>query len=147
MPPPRDREVEKAADQGSDIQPSEPRRLRSINQREPRPGLPPKKKARSRSDPPRPTTPRASRSGTLAPRIEYQKTARKAVAAARRRGHAVRGHPRTLHRGQPNEFKIQILSHKRGDESLGWVHHDYTVGRKGLDWRLLHRAIRATLLV
>jgi hypothetical protein len=55
----------------------------------------------------------------------YQTVAKRAIAIARRRGHQVRGHWRKdhWHAGE----RIWIREHVRGDTSLGFVLHDYTV--------------------
>ena len=55
----------------------------------------------------------------------YKALARKAVTMMRRRAHQVRGHWRDdwRHPGQ----KIWVKEHQRGDASLGFVLHDYTV--------------------
>jgi len=53
------------------------------------------------------------------------KLARKVVEAVRRRAHQVRGHWRK-HHWKPGE-RIWIPEHQRGDASLGFVLHDYSV--------------------
>jgi hypothetical protein len=59
------------------------------------------------------------------PAKRYRIVAKRAIAVARRRGHQVRGHWRInrFHAGE----KIWIREHVRGDTSLGFVIHDYTV--------------------
>jgi hypothetical protein len=53
------------------------------------------------------------------------KVARSIIARARRRAHQVRGHWRRDWRHEGN--RIWIKEHQRGDASLGFVTHDYTV--------------------
>jgi len=59
------------------------------------------------------------------PAKRYATVAKRALASARRRGHQVRGHWRKdrWHFGE----RIWIREHVRGDTSLGFVLHDYTV--------------------
>lgn len=59
------------------------------------------------------------------PAKRYIITAKRAIAVARRRGHQVRGHWRK-NRFHPGE-RVWIREHVRGDTSLGFVLHDYTV--------------------
>jgi hypothetical protein len=81
------------------------------------------------------------------PAEQYNKVARQAVAAARRRAHAVRGHWRIDWRHPLDPLcehdyaaddkhltcrrchgrKSFIQAHQRGDDRLGYVTHDYTV--------------------
>lgn len=42
-----------------------------------------------------------------------------------RRRHDVRGHWRTIRRGTPEEYKVFVKAHERGDESLGRITHDH----------------------
>jgi hypothetical protein len=51
----------------------------------------------------------------------------RALTAIHRRRHEVRGHWRTLHRGKPEERKVWIKEHERGDASLGRITYDYRV--------------------
>jgi hypothetical protein len=66
--------------------------------------------------------------GLTVPVKRYATLAKRAVAIARRRGHQVRGHWRKdhWHAGE----RIWIREHVRGDTSLGFVMHDYTVTHK-----------------
>lgn len=59
------------------------------------------------------------------PAKRYRTVAKRALASARRRGHQVRGHWRR-DRFHPGE-RIWIREHVRGDTSIGFVLHDYTV--------------------
>lgn len=59
------------------------------------------------------------------PAKRYKAVAKRAIAIARRRGHQVRGHWRKDH-WHPGE-RIWVREHERGDASLGFVLHDYTV--------------------
>jgi hypothetical protein len=61
------------------------------------------------------------------PAARYRRIAARAIAVSRRRAHEVRGHWRRdyRHEGQ----RLWIREHTRGDASLGWVRHDYTVTR------------------
>jgi hypothetical protein len=59
------------------------------------------------------------------PAKRYATVAKRAIAIARRRGHQVRGHWRK-DRWHPGE-RIWIAEHVRGDTSIGFVLHDYTV--------------------
>lgn len=59
------------------------------------------------------------------PAKRYRQVANRAIAIARRRAHQVRGHWRR-DRFHPGE-RIWIREHQRGDASLGFVLHDYSV--------------------
>ncbi len=61
------------------------------------------------------------------PAKRYATVAKRAIAIARRRGHQVRGFWRKDH-WHPGE-RIWVREHTRGDTSLGFVLHDYTVSR------------------
>lgn len=60
-------------------------------------------------------------------RITLQTLAGRVMRASRRRAHQVRGHWRENYR-KPGE-KLWIKEHQRGDASLGFVTHDYSVER------------------
>jgi hypothetical protein len=62
------------------------------------------------------------------PAKRYALVAKRAIAIARRRGHQVRGHFR-INRWHPGE-RIWVREHTRGDTSLGFVLHDYTVSHE-----------------
>jgi hypothetical protein len=62
------------------------------------------------------------------PTKRYRTVAKRAIAIARRCGHQVRGHFRR-DRFHPGE-RIWIREHVRGDTSLGFVIHDYTVNHE-----------------
>ena len=59
------------------------------------------------------------------PQKRYATVAKRAIAIARRRGHNVRGHWR-INRWHAGE-RIWIREHTRGDTSLGYILHDYSV--------------------
>ena len=59
------------------------------------------------------------------PQKEYRQAAKKAAAIAHKRAHMVRGHWRKNFR-KPGE-RFWIKEHQRGDASLGFVLHDYSV--------------------
>lgn len=52
---------------------------------------------------------------------------RKANIAAKKRRHMVREHYRIYHRNTPQEKKVIIPEHLRGDSGVGWVDRGYTV--------------------
>lgn len=64
------------------------------------------------------------------PAKTYKKVAAKAIHAAKRRAHQVRGHWRKNWR-KPGE-RMWIKEHERGDASLGFVLHDYKVTHENL---------------
>ena len=53
--------------------------------------------------------------------------ARRVARAARRKAHMVRGHWRVYHKNTTEQYRKWIGEYKRGDETLGWVTHDYSV--------------------
>lgn len=61
----------------------------------------------------------------MTPRLIYKTLENQArTSGQRHREHEVRGHWRTLRRGRPDEFKVFVKSHKRGDPALGSIVHD-----------------------
>jgi hypothetical protein len=62
------------------------------------------------------------------PAKRYATVAKRAIAIARRRGHQVRGHFRK-NRFHPGE-RIWIREHVRGDTSIGFVTHDYSISHE-----------------
>lgn len=59
------------------------------------------------------------------PAKKYRQVAKAAIHAAKRRAHQVRGHWRKNYR-KPGE-RLWVKEHQRGDASLGFVLHDYSV--------------------
>lgn len=56
-----------------------------------------------------------------------RKVARDAISIIRRRAHQVRGHWRDDSRLQKGNKRLWIAEHQRGDASIGFVTHDYSV--------------------
>lgn len=65
-------------------------------------------------------------------RIDLRTLAGRVTRASRRRAHQVRGHWRRDWRN-PNGPKLWIDEHERGDASLGFVTHDYSVEKGNLN--------------
>jgi hypothetical protein len=51
----------------------------------------------------------------------------KKAERARHRAHNVRGFYRTYHKNTPDEIKVWVKEHVRGDATLGWVRQEYEV--------------------
>jgi hypothetical protein len=72
----------------------------------------------------RPFTKHTSVRIEMGERLAY-KTVRKAGMEAQRRAqHEVRAHFRTIRKGKPDEYRVQIKSHTRGDPNIGVIVHD-----------------------
>lgn len=59
------------------------------------------------------------------PRLVYRQVQNAVREAIRRAEHDVREHWRTVRRGKPDEYRVKIRQHKRGDPAIGVITHDH----------------------